>query len=89
MSQEKCPYCSGSEIVANIRISQTAEVGKIGLSDPNGERTSETRNVPPPLTCLASPVVQFLGSTSILSWIERYSRDRFYAVLRAELARRG
>jgi hypothetical protein len=32
MSQEKCPYCGGSEIVANIRVSQTAEVGKIGLS---------------------------------------------------------
>jgi hypothetical protein len=32
MSQDKCPYCGGSEIVANIRISQTAEVGKIGLS---------------------------------------------------------
>ena len=32
MSQEKCPYCGGSKIIANIRISQTAEVGKIGLS---------------------------------------------------------
>jgi hypothetical protein len=32
MSQEKCLYCGGSEIVANIRVSQTAEVAKIGLS---------------------------------------------------------
>ena len=32
MSQEKCPYCGGSEIFANIPVGQTAEVGKIGLS---------------------------------------------------------
>ena len=30
--QEKCPYCGGSEIVENIRISQTAEAGNTGLS---------------------------------------------------------
>jgi hypothetical protein len=29
MSQEKCPYCGGSEIVANIRIEPG--IGKLGL----------------------------------------------------------
>jgi hypothetical protein len=32
MNQIKCPYCDGSEIVADIRVSQTAEAGNIGLS---------------------------------------------------------
>jgi hypothetical protein len=32
MSQEKCPYCGGSEIIANIQVGKTAEMGDIGLS---------------------------------------------------------
>ena len=32
MSQGKCPYCDGSQIVTNIPISKTAECGEIGLS---------------------------------------------------------
>jgi hypothetical protein len=32
MPQEKCPYCGGSEIIANIEIKKTAESGDIGLS---------------------------------------------------------
>jgi len=32
MSKEQCPYCEGHDIVTNVRIGQTAEVGKIGLS---------------------------------------------------------
>ena len=31
MTQEKCPYCGGSEIVTNIKVGQVADVGNIGL----------------------------------------------------------
>ena len=32
MNEEKCPYCGGSEIIANILVGSTTEVGNIGLS---------------------------------------------------------
>ena len=32
MNKDKWPYCGGSEIITNIRLSQTAEVENIGLS---------------------------------------------------------
>jgi hypothetical protein len=31
MSQNKCPYCGGTEIVENVTISQTATAGGCGL----------------------------------------------------------
>jgi DNA-directed RNA polymerase subunit RPC12/RpoP len=31
MSQEKCPYCGGRDLVANIKISQPVEAGYTGL----------------------------------------------------------
>ena len=32
MGQDKCPYCGGTEIVENIKVTETMDVQYIGLS---------------------------------------------------------